>query len=213
MSESAQRLLLWCIAIAVVVGTGVALRYARGYQAVAGIAALGETLPPNVNLRLQKLQVRGRKDNKLAWTMKADRLDTTRLRDRIEFMGRIEAVFIRDNATRARMTADSATYTDAPKVLTVRGNLKAVLRGDSRQQERDLQFQTGQVIWNVGAKQLNCPGKVRLVSGNDFVEGEKLAIDLRTRDYDMKNVSGKVVIDNADPNPLSALPSLRGLTP
>ena len=213
MSENAQRIFLWCVAIALILGTAIALKYAPGYRAVAGATGGGELLPPNVSLRLKKLTIKGRKDGKLAWTIKADQLDATRLRDRMDFIGHIEAAFVRDGITRAKITAASAAYTDPPKVLTVSGNLKAVLRGDIQENKPDLRFEAPQVIWNVGAQKVSCPGKVRLDLGEDFVEGKQLEIDLKTQEYKMSKVSGRVMVDEANPNVLSALPSLQGLTP
>lgn len=213
MSEQAQRILLWCAAVLIVVGTAVALRYAQGYRAIAGIPAIGQLLPPNVNMRLEHLTIKGRKDNRPAWTLTADRLDSSKLRDRIDFTGPIQATLIRDGVTRAILTAATASYVDPPKVLTVSGNLKAVLRGDKQEARPDVHFETDKIIWNVGANTADCPGKARLTYGDSYAEGEQLKIDLKTRDYSLRNGTGGMTFDETEDNLMSALPTLRGLTP
>jgi hypothetical protein len=213
MSEQAQRILLWCAAVLLVAGTAIALRYAQSYRTIAGIPAIGQMLPPNVNLRLERLTIRGRKDNQPAWVLKADRLDSSRLRDRLDFSGNVNAVLIREGVTRATLTAATASYVDPPKVLTVAGNLKALLKGDPQSAVPEVRFETNQVVWNVGAKTVSCPDRVRLAYGDSFVQGEQLQIDLKTRNYSIKNMTGETTLDDTNDSLMSALPSLQGLTP
>src|SRR5262245_16387438 len=119
MSERAQRLLLWTLAAALVAGTAFSLRFARGYRAVAGLAPVTPGLPPNVILRLGGIRTEGRRDGRRAWTLRADRVDTTRSHDRVDFAGNVKAtLLLPDGKPRATIAAPSASYTDNNKSLS-----------------------------------------------------------------------------------------------
>jgi hypothetical protein len=191
VTERAQRLLLWALAVALVAGTAIALRFARGYRAVAGLESATAGLPPNVSLRLDGIRAEGRKDNRRAWTLRADRIETTRNHDRIDFVGHIEARLLRNGAPRATITAPSASYTDVNKSLTAAGKIVVLVHSVLPNVKEDLRIETEKVNWNVGAREVDCPGTVRASLGDSEVTGTKLNVDLATRAYSLHDFDAR----------------------
>lgn len=214
MAERVQRFLLWLLAIGLVVGTAAALRYATGYRHVAGLGAPPPSLPPNVYLRLSGITVTGRKDGKEAWVVTADRVDSSRNRDRVEFTGNIRAELLQNGQSRATLQADKATLSEVTKVLTVEGkpggNLNAVIRGEKATPGSELTVETGQLIWNIGSRQIACPGAVRITLKDMILDGVQLAVDLNTKRFSLNEWKGTFHIGE-DFSPGASVESLREL--
>jgi hypothetical protein len=212
MAERFQRFLLWLLAIGLVVGTAAALRYATGYRHVAGFGTPPPNLPPNVYLRLSGITVTGRKDGKVAWIVTADRIDSSRNRDRVEFMGNIRAELLQNGQSRATLQAEKATLSEITKVLTVEGKpggkLNAVIRGEKATPGSELTVETGQLTWNIGSRQIACPGAVRMTMKDMVLEGVQLAVDLNTRAFGLKDWTGRFSIEEGE-NPAEGIETLK----
>jgi hypothetical protein len=210
MSERAQQWLLWTLAVALVVGTAVALRFARGYQAVAGLAPVTPNLPPSVLLRLDGIRAEGRRDNRRAWTLHADRVDTTRNHDRIDFAGNVGAdLLLPDGKPRATITAPSASYTDFSKSLSASGKIVVLVHSVAPSVKDDLRIETEKVNWNVGGRQVVCPGVVSASLGGSRVVGSQLSVDMKTRELSLHRFEATFSLDSAP----TAVRSLGELAP
>lgn len=81
--------MLWILAILLVGGTGLALRFARGYRPLAGLSPV----PPDADefrqpaLRFGKITVSGRERGRHAWRLRAGGVELTRAQDRLVFVG------------------------------------------------------------------------------------------------------------------------------
>jgi lipopolysaccharide export system protein LptC len=175
MSERAQRWLLWILALVVVAGTAVALRFARGYRAVAG-----------------------RRNNRPAWTVRADRVDTTRSHDQVDFAGNVLAkLLLPDGKPRATITAPFASYTDYNKTLTATDKIVILVHSVAANVKDDLRVETEKVKWNVGARQVECPGSVRASLNASHVTGSSLTVDLKTRAFSLHHFNAILSLDDA----------------
>jgi lipopolysaccharide export system protein LptC len=214
MAERIQRFLLWVLAIGLVVGTAAALRYATGYRHVAGLGAPPPSLPPDVYLRLSGITVTGRKDGRAAWVVTADRIDSTRNRERVEFVGNIRAQLLQNGQPRATLRAEKATLSEVTKILTAEGRpggkLTGVVRGADAAPGRELTFETGQLTWNIGSRQILCPGPVRLAVKGMTLEGVQLAVDLNTKRFSLNEWNGTFPVGE-DFSPGETVESLREL--
>jgi lipopolysaccharide assembly outer membrane protein LptD (OstA) len=222
MSERLQRYVLWLLAVTLVVGTGLALKYARGYRPAAGFAFSGPpALPGDVALRFNTVKVIGRKDNRRAWILKAGRVDTTRSRSRVDFSGNVEATLLNQECPRATFTAPQATYDVGAKVLVAAGQVACVVQPatgtgsrtsiDSR---RPLRIEANQVVWNVGSQTVACPGTVRVTLPDLTVTGDDLTVDLRTREHSVKRFHATLTLTDDSGSRLPAIVNaLKGLLP
>jgi LPS export ABC transporter protein LptC len=199
MADRIQRFFLWLLAIGLVGGTIAALRYATGYRHVAGLGAPPPSLPPNVYLRLSGITVTGRKDGQVAYIVTADRIDSTRNRDRVEFVGNIRAELRQDGQPRATFTAEKAVYSEPTKMLTAEGKsggqITAVVRGATPVPGRELAFETPRLTWNIGSRQVFCPDAVRLAVKDLTLEGIQLSVDLNTREFTLNRWKGTFSVD------------------
>lgn len=197
MSDRAQRISLWAAAVLLVVGTGLALRYARGYRPLAGLAASGPALPGDIALRFERISVIGRANNQPAWTLTADRIDTTRSRSRIDFSGSIKATLLRNGKSRASFTAPFATYDTGSQALQATGQLICLIRPPKREDDRnnELRIESSLLNWYVGSHLVACPGKVTASLPGMTVRGEQFQVDLRTRNYSLKNIAAVFLVE------------------
>jgi hypothetical protein len=169
------------------IGVYLAVRFVQSApRSVISLSGNQPALPPNVNLRLTGLSLTGRKEGKVAWTMKADRLDTTRDHNELDFAGNVQAVLLEQEKPRATIKAAAAHYSNVRKLLEASGPLICILRPPSPGGE-DLRIETDHVTWNVGERRVLCPGRVHAVQGDRIAEGEQLTVDLRTRNFSLRN--------------------------
>jgi hypothetical protein len=208
MSDRAQRAVLWILAISLVVGVALGLRYARGYRQLAGFGTVGPMMPENVGVELNKVRIIGRDKNKKAWVVRAGRINTTRTRTRFEFEDGISAQFLRDEKPRAVVTAPRAVYEAASKTFTVNGGVVCRVR--------DLTVRTPSVFWTVGENILRCPETGSAVlpgAGGGTLRGQNVTINITTRDIKAEKVSVKLQIegDAADDVSTAALKRITDL--
>jgi hypothetical protein len=194
MTDRAQRIALWTTALLLVVGTGLALRYARGYRPLTGFASDGPAFPADIGIRFDGITVIGRHKGRPAWTLKAGRVETTRSRDRFDFSGGIEAKFLEKGKPAATLTAPAATYDNLTSALRLSGDIVCRIR--------DLRITTEALSWNSGSRLVRCPGLVRAASGRGEASGEQLTVDIRTRDFALRNVRARFRVDNLQEPPL-----------
>jgi len=191
MTDRAQQAVLWILAVSLVVGAALALRFARGYRQLAGFGTIGSpTMPETVGVELNNVRIVGRDKSKKAWIVKAGRINTTRTRTRYEFVGGISAQFLRDEKPRAVVTAPQAAYEAATKTFTVSGGIVCRVR--------DLTVKTPQVLWTVGENTLRCPGAVaaNLPGENGgTMRGENVTVNLTSRNLRAQSVSGTLFIE------------------
>lgn len=198
MSDRAQRIVLWCLAVLLVVGTGLALRYARGYRPLVGLTPTdASALPGDVTLRFEGIKVVGRSNNQPAWRLTADRIDTTRSRSRLDFSGNIEASLLQSGKARAIFTAPFATFDANARALQATGNLLCRVRSPKRLNDtkNELRIETSLLNWIVGSDLILCPGIVRATLPGVEVKGQQFQVDLRTRKYSLKNVTASFVVE------------------
>jgi hypothetical protein len=191
MTDRAQRLVLWIVALALVAGTGLALRFARGYRPLAGLPPVPSPFDRgDGGLRFDGVTVVGRDRDRAAWTVNAGRVETTRSRGRVTFAGGIRADLL-DAAGKssATLTAPTATYDDLGRRLRLEG--KIVCR------VRDLSVTATRLEWDVGADQIRCPGPVRATLPRGEVRGEQLTVDVRSRAFRLRNVAARFLVNEA----------------
>ena len=217
MSERLQRYLLWFLAIGLVVGTGLALRYARGYRPVAGFSFSGPPpLPGDVSLQFDKVRVVGRRDHQKAWTLMAGRVATTRTRSRVDFSGGVEATLIEQGKPRATFSSPQATFDVGAKTLVAAGQVVCVVQpaANAGSHAAPLRVEANQVVWNVGSRMVSCPGPVKINLSDLTVSGNDLTVDLRTREHSMKQFHAQLTLnDNRESALPAAVGALQGLLP
>jgi hypothetical protein len=195
MTDRAQRIALWIVALLLVVGTGLALRFARGYRPLAGLSSPGSPLPADVGVRFDGITVVGRHKNRPAWTLTAGRVDTTRSRSRVEFSGGIRAALLPDKGRpAATIAAPAASYDALSRILQVSGNI--VCRAG------DLRINTASAQWEAGSNTVRCPGAVLAAHPRGEVRGEQLVVNIRTREYTLRNVRAGFRVDPTEELPL-----------
>jgi LPS export ABC transporter protein LptC len=144
-------------------------------------------LPPNVNLRLTNLSLTGRKEGKPAWTMQADRMDTTRDHNELDFAGNIHAELLQEGVSRATVRASTAHYSNASKLLIASGSVVCVAHPPKEGEGEDIRMESDRVTWNIGERRIVCPNLVRVVQGEYQATGEQLTVDLKTRNVTLRN--------------------------
>ena len=212
-----QRYMLWIFAALLVAGTGLALRYAKNYRDQAASllpGAGGMFLPGGVDLRFHHVRIVGRKNNQKAWTIRTDRIDTTKTRNRVDFSGNIEAVLLQSGKPRAKFSAPFATYDTQAQNLSAYGKLTCDI-WDAKQGQDAAPFhiEAGQLWWGIGSETVRCAGKARATAPGATVSGDDFTINLRTRDYTLQNLNARFTIqeDGQLPAGLPGLPE--GATP
>ncbi len=196
MSEQAQRVVLWGLAILLVGGTSLALRYARGYRPLAGLpGADAPLLPGDVGIRFENMTVAGRDRGKPAWTIRARRVETTRGRGRISFSGGVAASLLpgKDRPA-ATLTASSAAYDEIRRTLSLQGDILCAVR--------DLRVQTDTLFWDAGSRLVRCPGAIRATDRRGTLSGRDLAVNIRTREYTLRNIHLRFPVNEAGDLPL-----------
>ncbi len=230
MSDRAQRVLLWLFAALLIGATVYGLRYATGYRAAAGLSNTPpEMLPPDVNLRLLKVRAIGRDKGAIAWTVNAGRIDTTRSRDRLQFVGDVQATLLRGNKPHTIFTAPYAEYLTVAKRLRASaippassfnsgplgappvrqsssGEVVCTVLGKSGRALDDLHVTGQEAIWDVGGKTVVCPGHLKATQGTSVVEGEALTADLATKAFDVRRFHAVWTLDDEE-TPADALSS------
>ncbi len=217
MSERAQRYFLWILAAALVAGTGLALRYAKNYrdQAASFVPGAGGFLPGGINLRFQNVTIVGRKNGQKAWTVKADRVDTTKERNRVEFAGNLRAVLYQDKKVRAKFSAPFANYDAVGQNLTAFGALACDVWDEKSNASAPAPFHisAGQLFWGVGSQTLRCAGPVTATGPGATITGNDIVVDLRTRDYTLQNLNARFTITEGGSFPAGSTILPEGATP
>jgi hypothetical protein len=130
----------------------------------------------------------------------ADRIDTTRNRDRVEFVGNIRAELRQNGQPRATFHAEKAVYSEPTKMLTAEGKpggqITAVVRGANPAPGREMRFETPQLTWNIGSRQVFCPGTVHLAVKDLTLDGVQLSVDLNTREFTLHRWQGTFSVDD-----------------
>ncbi len=188
MTDRAQRIALWIIAVLLVVGTSLALRYARGYRPLAGLGGGTPVFPADVGIRFDRITVIGRDKGRPAWTLKAGRVQTTRSRSRVDFSGGIQAALLDKGKPAATLTAPTATYDNFARALRLSGNIVCTVR--------DLRISTGALNWDAGSNLVRCPGPVRATLRQGEVTGADLTLDLRTRTVTVRNAEANTTVED-----------------
>ena len=173
-------------------------------------------LPGNVLVRQNRASFTGyaKGTDRPLWTLRADVVDGTSDKMRVEARGNVEAELL-DAPTgkrRAVIFAPNAVFSRASNTLQVGG--KVICRAPGRQ-PGDLTVTAETLVWNVGAKQILCTGAVHatLPKNSGTADGRDLTLQLTTREWTMKTVRVSVALKpgagDAPPslaNPLKALP-------
>lgn len=123
MNDRAQRLLLWILAILLVGGTGLALRFARGYRPLAGLSPVpafedGANQPA---LRFGRITVSGRERGSAAWRVRAGGVEMTRERDRLVFTGGVTFDKLRPAPAGKKIAPPRTAWTLAARTAEVTG--------------------------------------------------------------------------------------------
>ncbi len=123
MNDRTQRFLLWILAILLVGGTGLALRFARGYRPLAGLSS-GAAYPNAADqpaLRFGKITVSGRERGSVAWRVRAGGIEMTRERDRFVFTGGVTFDKLRPAASGKTPGSPRAAWTLSAQTAEVTG--------------------------------------------------------------------------------------------
>ena len=196
MSEKAQRIVLWGLAVLLVGGTALALRYARGYRPLAGLpVAEAGLLPADIGVRFEDVTLVGRDRGKRAWTLRAGRVETTRARHRIFFSEGITASLLPDKSRpAATLTAPRAEYDERGRTLRLQGAVVCRVG--------DLRVTAEALSWDAGSHLVRCPGPIRAADPRGTLRGENFAVDIRTREYTLRNVHLRFPVNQAGELPL-----------
>ena len=172
-------------------------------------------LPGNVLVRQNRAAFIGYDANtKPLWTLRADVVDATTDKMRIEARGHVEAELLEPTTgkRRAFVTAPSAVFSRGSNTLQIGGKIVCRAPGNSK---TDLRIEAETLIWNVGTKQVLCTGAVHadLPNGSGTVDGRDLTLQLTTRELSMKTVRASALLKPGDgdappalTNPLKGLP-------
>jgi LPS export ABC transporter protein LptC len=201
---------MWLIAIALIGGTAIALRYAGGYRRVAGVET-ASVLPPNIALRLKKIRAAGREGGKQAWTLQADIVDTNRDRNQVTFSGNIVVTLLSEGQSRATLNADFANYQGQLKTLVATGKVNGIFR-DPNNTANSLQIATDYAFWNIGTREVRCPNKVTITLPNGVVRGTQFVVDLQTRNFELNDTVGEFYLE-PDETPRNSIGELLPTTP
>jgi len=210
MSDRAQRILLWIVAVVLVGGTSLALHYGRGYRPLAGFIAPSSPLPPDVALRFDRVRVVGRSKNRPAWTLTADHIETTQNHARVMFRGGVQASLLQNGKTRATMTAKGALYDTPRKLLTVDDGITCHVKDVATGRDA-LLINASDLAWQVDSHLVRSSGTVHAVfNGGDTIQGNQFVVDLNTHDMSLKNVHATFYVEEGSTAPPQIL---QGLTP
>ena len=124
MNDRAQRFLLWVLAVLLVGGTGLALRFARGYRPLAGLGpgpAYPDAAANQPALRFDKITVSGRDKGSVAWRVRAGGVEMTRERDRFVFTGGITFDKLRPASSGKKTQAARTAWTLTARTAEVTG--------------------------------------------------------------------------------------------
>lgn len=209
MSDRAQRILLWAVAVLLVAGTALALQYVRGYQPLAGFGGPSRSpLPTDIALRFDRVRVVGRTGNQPAWTLTANQIDTTQNRSRVTFRGQIAATLLQDGKKRAALQAPSAVYDAIHKQLAVNGGVACTM-SDPKAGSTLLRIHSPDLEWKVDSHLVEASGPVTATLPNgDTVQGNQLAVDLRNRNLSLKNVHATFYVEEGEAPAPNLLPGL-----
>lgn len=214
MSDRTQQLFLWMLTIVLVGGTILALNFARGYRPLAGIPSPSSLLPPEIGLRFNQVRVVGRSNNRPAWLLNADHIDTPRSHTRVDFSGKISATLLKDGKTpRATVTAGRASYDILRQKLSVRDGITCRVPGNATEPE-PLIINGPDLEWEVGSQIVRSDGPViATFHGGDTLQGDQVVVDLKTRNRSFKNVRATFYVDEGN-SPAGVSPQiLQGLNP
>ncbi len=208
MSGRLQNVLLFLLAAVLVGGTALAIKYSTGYRPLAGFGPSGPPLPGDIALRFSQVRVVGRKDNRRAWRVTADQVDTTKAKTRVDFHGNITAELLNEKEKqRAVVTAPQASYDVPRQLLTANGKLLCLIHPVSGavgpQAKGDLKVETDSLVWNVGAKSVLCSNTVTATMPDAHISGKMFSVNLETREFSLANVQADFVIEeNREPGTL-----------
>ena len=163
---------------------------------VAVYAGNGVSLPPNVNLRLSRLSLVGRKAGQMVWKTQADTLDASRDRSQISVSGHITATLLQDGKARAHLLAPAAQYSATLKLLTASGPAICTVPGKTASPSDTLTIQAEGVTWSVGERRIFCPGKVKATRGEILVTGREASVDLKTRRLTLRNFHADLPVED-----------------
>ena len=195
MTDRAQRIALWTLALLLVAGTGLALRYARGYRPLAGLTNQGSLFPSEIGIRFDGITVVGRHKGRPAWTLKAGRVETTRSRSRVDFTGGIEAGLLPSKGVpAATLTARAAAYDNGARALRLWGDLVCTVR--------DLRITAGALTWDAGSNLVRCPGPVHATFRQGQITGQDMTVDLRTRTLTVRDAKANITLEDLQESPL-----------
>jgi lipopolysaccharide export system protein LptC len=195
MPDKAQRALLWSLAVLLVVGTGLALRFARGYRPLAGLPASPVLTAPDVGVRFDKITMIGRENNRQAWKVVARRVETTRARSRFTFGGGVRASLSPGKDRPATtVTARDAVYDSLERRLRLGGGVVCRVRS--------LRVETSAAEWQAGTDVVFCPSRVRATDGRSELIGERLRVNIRTRELSLQNIRARFPVDAVGELPL-----------
>lgn len=204
------------VALAVVTAAG--LRYAISPNRSASSGTNPNPLPPGTGVRVNRTEFTGYEydgETRKSWAVRADVLDISSDKSRVEARGNVEAELF-DAPTgkrRALITAPAVVFTRNSKTLQVAG--KIVCQAPGTNIQNDLRVEAETLIWNMGAKQIVCPGAVvaALPNGTGTAQGRELTLDLTSREWSLQKFHGAFALregqGNTPPpfvNPLKGLP-------
>ena len=127
--------------------------------------------------------------------LRAGRAETTRARNRVLFSeGILARVLPAGGKAGATLTARDAVYDDLAHALSLSGNIVCSLP--------DLRIDTEQASWSAGSNVILCPSTVRASSSRGEVDGEQLTVDMRTKEFSLRNVRARFFVDETGKLPL-----------
>ncbi|MBC7809189.1 MAG: hypothetical protein H7145_23895 [Akkermansiaceae bacterium] len=206
--------------IALTLAATAGLRYAISpNRSPSGGGRNPDALPPGVGIRVSQTEFTGYDDQggqtRKSWHVRADTVDFSSDRSRMEARGNVEAEIF-DAPTgkrRALIRAVTVVFTRNSKTLQVGG--KIVCQAPGSNDESDLRVEADTLIWNVGAKQILCPGAIvaDLPNGMGETRGRDLTLDLTSRELVLNKFHGTFVAPEGEGstpppfiNPLKGLP-------
>jgi len=154
-------------------------------------------IPPGTGIRTVQTTFTGYDTRtRKEWTVRPDTVDISSDRSRVEARGNVEARLFDapSGRLRALVTAPLAVFSRNAKTLQVSGKIVCRVPGDGG--VRDLSVDAETLIWNVGAKQVFCPGEVHFVlpTGTGKVRGRDLTLDLVSRGWTLSKFHGEFTV-------------------
>ena len=214
-AERLTKFTLWTIALLIVGGTIYALRYVRGYRPFMSMGIFDSAaLPADIALRFDSVRVNYRENNKVAWTLKAGRVETNQDRSRLVFSNGMTATLMNEGRPRATVTAPNAVYDTSQHLLDVNGQTVCHVfpQGATRSQNSDdLVLQAQSVQWNTSTHSVSCRGAVSADLPRKHLRGNDFSVDLLTRDMSINHFSADFTIDATSDS--QQLQPLKGIIP